>query len=82
MSLSERDWQQRTCCFGSHHSTEKLDPAQRTSLLLFDRGILQEKNAISSPMQTKHSSRGTRARGTRGRGTRGRGTRVKNNQKK
>ena len=29
--------------FGSHRSPEKLDPAQRTSLLLFDKDILQER---------------------------------------
>ena len=29
--------------FGSHRSPEKLDPAQRTPLLLFDKDILQEE---------------------------------------
>ena len=29
--------------FGSHCSPEKLDPALRTSLLLFDKDILQEE---------------------------------------
>ena len=45
----------------------------------------KEKDAISSPVQSKYSGRGTRGRGrdrgTRGRGTRGRGTRGKNASK-